>query len=292
MTSYYGQPVLNQPTWEARDIAGYFFLGGLAGASAAVGLGAELTGRPALAKVAKTGSAAAGSLSLAALIHDLGRPARFLNMLRVLKPTSPMSVGTWILAPFVPTTIAAAASAVTGRYLRLGSLASVAGAILGLPVATYTAVLMANTAVPAWHEGYELYPFIFVSSAAASAAGLGILGAPVAESGPLVPLAALAGAAEVGLSSLHKKRIGMVKEAFEEGKARTFSRAADVLLAGGAVVAATSGRSRLRRAVGGAMLLAGSAYTRFAIFEAGLRSAADPKYTVQPQRERLEAAKR
>jgi formate-dependent nitrite reductase membrane component NrfD len=75
-TSYYGQPVLHRPTWQARDIAGYFFLGGLAGASSAVAAGAQLTGRPGLARTAKVGAAGAAGLSIAALVHDLGRPAR------------------------------------------------------------------------------------------------------------------------------------------------------------------------------------------------------------------------
>ena len=101
-TSYYGKPVLNPPVWEARDIAGYFFLGGLAGGSSLLAAGADLTGRPELARAAKAGAGAAITLSLAALIHDLGRPARFLNMMRVFKVTSPMSVGTWLLSGYAP----------------------------------------------------------------------------------------------------------------------------------------------------------------------------------------------
>ncbi len=134
-------------------------------------------------------------------------------------------------------------------------------------------------------------PFIFVSSAASSAAGLGLLFAPAGESGPLVPLGAAAGALEVGLSKLHERHIGVVQEAFHEGKAGKFMKAAEGLTLGGAVVTATSGRSRLRRGIGGAMLLAGSAFTRFGIFEAGINSAQDPKYTVVPQRERLDERK-
>ncbi len=170
----------------------------------------------------------------------------------------------------------------------LGKVASGVAAGLGLPVATYTAALMSNTAVPAWHDGFEMYPFIFVSSAAASAAGLGLVLAPVAETGPLVGLGAAAGLTEVALSKLHEQKVGIVKEAFHEGKAGKFMKAAEVLTAGGAVVTATSGRSRVRRALGGAMMLAGSAFTRFGIFEAGINSADDPKYTVVPQRERLD----
>ncbi|WTI72054.1 polysulfide reductase NrfD [Streptomyces sp. NBC_00728] len=63
----------------------------------------------------KVSSLTAVSLSAAALIHDLGRPGRFANMLRVFKPTSPMSMGSWLLSAYGPAAGAAALSAVTGR---------------------------------------------------------------------------------------------------------------------------------------------------------------------------------
>ena len=112
--SYYGKPVLNSPVWEPRDIAGYLFLGGLAGASSALGAGAHAN-RPDRAGPGEQGGGRAGRalVSLAALVHDLGRPSRFLNMLRVFKVTSPMSVGSWLLAGYVPLAAVAAASAVT-----------------------------------------------------------------------------------------------------------------------------------------------------------------------------------
>jgi len=160
-TSYYGKPVLNAPVWEPRDIAGYLFLGGLAGASSLLGAGAQLTGRTALERAAKAGALGAACLSMAALAHDLGRPARFANMLRVFKISSPMSVGSWILAGYVPAAAAAAASALTGRLPRTGATATAGAALLGPAVATYTAVLISDTAVPAWHDGYPELPFVF-----------------------------------------------------------------------------------------------------------------------------------
>ena len=113
-TSYSGQPILHRPTWKAPDIPGYLFLGGLAGAGSVIAAGAQLTGRPVLARTMKSGCAAAAGLSLAALVHDLGRPARFLNMLRTFKPTSPMSVGSWLLSAYAPMAAAAALSDLTG----------------------------------------------------------------------------------------------------------------------------------------------------------------------------------
>ena len=131
-TSYYGQPVINAPVWRSPDIPGYLFLGGLAGASSLLGAGAQLTGRPSLARTAKAGAFGAGCLSMAALLHDLGRPARFLHMLRVFKVSSPMNVGSWLLGAYVPATGVAAASALTGRVLRLGAAATAGAARLEL----------------------------------------------------------------------------------------------------------------------------------------------------------------
>lgn len=138
------------------------------------GAGAQATGRPALARAAKSGALGAIGLSLAGLVHDLGLPARFLNMMRVVKMTSPMSVGSWILAGYVPAAGMAAAAALTGRMPRLGTVATATAALLGPAVATYTAVLVSDTAVPAWHDGHRELPFVFAGSAAMAAGGLGL----------------------------------------------------------------------------------------------------------------------
>jgi hypothetical protein len=287
--SYYDLPVINKPVWESPDIPGYLFLGGLAGAGALVAGAAQLTDRPVLARAAKVGAAAAGNLSLVALVHDLGRPGRFLNMLRVLKVTSPMSVGSWLLAGFVPAATAAAASEVTGVLPAVGAVATTGAALLGAPVATYTAALISNTAVPAWHTGHRWMPFVFVSSALSAAAGLGLLAAPVRETAPLVPLAVGGGLGEVALARTMEKRAGVVEGAYQQGRAKKLLRTAEALTAGGALLALAARRSRVCAAVSGAALLAGSALTRFGVFEAGMNSAEDPRYTVVPQRERLSA---
>jgi hypothetical protein len=101
-TSYYGRPVLKPPVWRALDIAGYLYLGGLAGASSVLAAGAELGGRHRLARSARIGAGAAITLGAVALVHDLGRPARFVNMLRVVKVSSPMSIGSWLLTAYAP----------------------------------------------------------------------------------------------------------------------------------------------------------------------------------------------
>jgi formate-dependent nitrite reductase membrane component NrfD len=289
-TSYYGKPILNQPTWEPADIAGYLFLGGLAGAGSAIAAGAHLTGRPALARTLKSGATVAIGLSLAALVHDLGRPARFVNMLRTFKPTSPMSVGSWLLAGYAPLATAAAASDITGRLPAAGAAATVGAAIAGTGVATYTAALISDTAVPAWHDGYPYLPFVFAASAVSAAAGLGLAGAPLRESEPVLRLALLAGTAEVLTEKVMEKRMGLSGEAYREGQAKTLGDLARAATAAGVLAAAVAGRrSRVAAAAAGTALVAGSALTRFAIFHAGLNSAEDPRYTVVPQRQRLEA---
>jgi formate-dependent nitrite reductase membrane component NrfD len=294
-TSYYGKPVLNPPVWEAMDIAGYFFLGGLAGGSSLLAAGADLSGRPGLSRVAKTGAFAAGLVSLAALIHDLGRPARFLNMMRVFKVTSPMSVGTWLLSGYVPAAGVAAVTALTGRLPRTGSAATAGAALLGPAVAAYTAALIGDTAVPAWHDGHREMPFVFTGSAAMAAGGLGLLAAPSGESGPARNMALLGQAMEMLAFERMTRRMGMVAEPYHAGRGGAYIRAGQVLGAVGAAGAALSGSSlvpgaRSRRAVAalsGAALLGASAATRWGVFHAGIASARDPKYTVVPQRQRL-----
>ncbi|MFG5718905.1 NrfD/PsrC family molybdoenzyme membrane anchor subunit [Streptomyces murinus] len=288
-SSYYGKPVLNKPTWKALDIAGYLYLGGLAGASSLLAAGGELTGRPGLAAPAKLGAAGAISLSLAALVHDLGRPKRFLNMLRVFKPTSPMSVGSWILVGYAPLTMAAAATEAAGRYRLLGTAATLTAAALGPAVATYTAVLLSDTAVPSWHEGYRQLPFVFAGSAAAAASGLALAAAPAAQAGPARRTALLGATLELGAFQLMKRRMGITAEPFDRGSPRILLRASEALTVTGAALALLSGRLRDRRVAlaAGAALLTGSAALRFGVFHAGVASAEDPRYTVVPQRERL-----
>ncbi|MGH3424088.1 MAG: NrfD/PsrC family molybdoenzyme membrane anchor subunit, partial [Nocardioidaceae bacterium] len=182
--SYYGRPVIKAPVWKQPDVPLYLFFGGLSGASAVLAEGAAGTGRPALRRVARVAAASGAGLGTIALVHDLGRPERFLNMLRVFKPTSPLSVGSWILAPFAGLSSAALLSDVSGRLPGLGRLAGLGAAALGPPLATYTGALIANTAVPAWHEAYRELPFVFAGSGAAAAGGLAMAATPVAQAAP------------------------------------------------------------------------------------------------------------
>lgn len=289
--SYYGKPVLNAPVWRSPDIPGYLFLGGLAGGSSLLAAGAQLTGRPALARATKAGAFGAACLSLAGLVHDLGRPARFVNMLRVFKVTSPMSVGSWLLAGYVPAAGTAAACALSGRLPRVGAVATTGAALLAPGLAAYTAALITNTAVPAWHEGHLEMPFIFTGSAAMASGGLGLLAAPLSESQPARNLALFGVCTEAAAFERMTRRAGIAAETYRSGRAGAYIRAGQALSglgAAGALLGRAGGRrGRVISALAGASLLAASAATRWGIFHAGLASAADPKYTVVPQRDRL-----
>ena len=285
--SYYGQPIISPPVWQEREIAGYLFLGGLAGAASAMAAGAHLTGRPGLARVAKLGSAIALSLSLGALVEDLGRPSRFVNMLRVFKTTSPMSVGSWLLAAFGPASLVAAGSELAGVLPAVGTAATVGAGLLGPGVASYTAALISDTAVPAWHEGWKEMPFVFVASAASAAGGLGLVGAALSENRPARLMAVAGGALELGLERAMEERMGMAGEAYRSPGAHRLLLASRFLTGGGVLGALIFGRrSRVGSALAGVALMAGSALTRFGIFRAGMASAEDPRFTVEPQRAR------
>lgn len=291
-SSYYGKPIINPPVWEERDIAGYLFAGGLAGASSILAAGGELSGRPRLARRCKLGASVALGASLFALVHDLGRPERFLNMLRVFKPTSPMSVGAWLLGAYGPLAAGAAVSDVLATAPRAGRAASLGAGILGSGVASYTAALISNTAVPAWHGAHRELPFVFIGSAASSGAGFALIATPLSESTPARRLALFGATGELLAEHLMERRLGMVAESLRTGTAGKRLKAAKALTVLGALgTGALSRRSRMAAALSGAALFAGSAMTRFGLFEAGMASARDPKYTVQPQRERLDGSR-
>jgi formate-dependent nitrite reductase membrane component NrfD len=286
--SYYGNSIINPPTWAEPDIAGYLFAGGLAGASSILAAGADLTARRALARRAKLCASGAIGASLVALVRDLGRPERFLNMLRVFKPSSPMSVGVWILVAYSPLNFASTASELTGIAPRTGRAAGVGAGLLGAAVSSYTAALIGDTAVPAWHEAHRELPFLFVGSAAAAGAGFGLVAGPLGENEPARRMAVLGAMAELVASEVMERRLGMVAEVLHTGTAGRRLRVAKSLTAAGALGAATvAGRNRIGAVGAGAALLAGSALTRFGIFAGGMESARDPKYTVDPQRARL-----
>jgi hypothetical protein len=297
--SYYGRPVVKAAVWH-HDIAAYLFTGGLAAGSAMLAAGGQATRRPALRRAGRTTALGALLASTYFLVNDLGRPARFHHMLRVAKPTSPMSMGTWILSGFgAAAGVAAAAEAAPLLPARgplglvrqvlppVGAAAGLGAATLAPALATYTAVLLADTATPSWHAAYPELPFVFAGSAMASGAGVGLIGAPPAQAGPARRLAVLGAALELYGAHRVETTKGLLSEPYAQGRPGRLLRAGRTLTAAGVAAAVLGRRSRLVSALAGTSLLTASLLTRFGIFEGGIASAKDPRYTVVPQRERL-----
>jgi hypothetical protein len=286
MHSYYGRPVIKEPVW-APEIPFYFFTGGLGGASSVLSLVARAAGNERLAQRSIQIASAADAVSPLLLISDLGRPERFLNMLRVFKVTSPMSVGSWILAY---TSTASAISAflnTIGRMPRTADLSRVASAASGAPLAVYTATLISDTAIPVWHEARKELPFLFASSAVASAGAAAAMAVPPGDAGPARRLAVGGVVIENAIFQLMEKRLGMLGEPYSKGEAGRYKKVAVACTLGGAaLLAGPARRSRLAAVAGSALTLAGEVGVRWSVFKAGFQSARDPKYTVGPQRER------
>ena len=290
--SYYGQPVIKEPTW-TWEIPMYFFTGGLAGSSAGLAHLSELRGNDVLAQRAWAGALAGIAASPVFLISDLGRPMRFLNMLRMFKVTSPMSVGSWILSASGASTAVAAVNAYTGWFPGTARIARPAAALCGLPLSTYTAALIANTAVPVWHESYRLLPFVYGSGAALSAGAVATISTPPAHAAPARRLAIASALIEVAAKELMHHRLGEHGEPYKHGAGGKFSDVSRACnLAGVALMAWRGARSRPAAVAAGALMCAGALAARWSTYQAGFQSAAHPKYVVGPQRAMIERGER
>lgn len=300
--SYYGRQVVKAPPWRG-PIAAYLFLGGLAGGCGLLSLGSQLTGRPALRRSSRLVALGAVGLGTAALVEDLGRPERFLNMMRTVKVTSPMSLGTWVLSGFG--TISGVLGAIEldrmmGEKIPLGALRTlvhgmetplaVAQAALGPALASYTGALLADTAVPTWAASRDHLSYLFVSSASLATGGAAMVTTPVAEAGPGRTLAVAGVAGElVSMRAMKESMHPLESEPLETGRAGTMLGWAERLAVVGGVGALLGGRSRWIAAVSGTALLAASALTRYGVLEAGLESVKDPRRVIEPQKARLAA---
>jgi formate-dependent nitrite reductase membrane component NrfD len=288
LRSYYGRPVLKEPVWK-QEIPWYLFTGGLGGASAVLSAAARITGNERLARRSIYIGAASDAVSPLLLIADLGRPERFLNMLRVFKVTSPMSVGSWILGVSSSASSLSAFLNAIRRFHRVSDAARAVAAGSGAPLAVYTGTLFADTAIPVWHEARHELPFLFGSSAAASAGAAATIAVPPAEAAPARRLAIGGALVENALMVAMVKRLGMLGEPYKQDEAGRYAKLAKACTLGGAGLLALAGRrSRLASIAGGALVLGGEAALRWSVFKAGFQSARDPKYTVIPQRRRLE----
>ena len=295
--SYYNLPVLKQPTW-TWEVPAYFFIGGIAGVASVVALIGQLcSGDPRLIRVALYMAFAGTLLCPIFLISDLGRPTRFLYMLRVFKWRSPMSMGSWILSAFgACSTLALAAHEAIHYQLHLPIIAPLfpallwiglfTAAITGLLLAGYTGVLVGATAIPVWHENRKLLPAHFLTG------GLGGCSAVLELFGFLLPVTQFIGFAASGISTiigiLLELRHKRVDAPLHHGRSGITMRIAGVLEGPTALIirAIWHGSSAGRHAAAIAFLL-GALCTRYAWVWAGRASAQDPQALFETQHSAL-----
>jgi len=263
--SYYGLPILKKPVW-TWEVPVYFFVGGAAGAAAMIGAAAQLAGgNERLVRDARRVAAIGANLSAPLLIADLGRPERFLNMLRVFKPQSPMSVGAWILSAF-------GASAMGALILpkKFGDTAAIVSAAAGLGMATYTGVLIGATVIPVWAKHAATLPIHFGASATASAAS--ILELRGHRSTALNAIGLTAAMIETAMGV----RIEFGHDGESEPLRSTLTRVG-AALSGPVplVLRLVAGRSKKTRRLAAVSAIAGSLITRLAWIAAGRASVGD-----------------
>jgi formate-dependent nitrite reductase membrane component NrfD len=289
--SYYNRALLKQPVWQ-WDIPAYYYLGGAAGAALALGAAAQLVRDRQLdpyIRHCRWIGVAGSTLGGALLIHDLGRPSRFLHMMRVFRPTSPMNVGAWILAGAAPFGILTAICPRKGGIVgRIGEWTGYGAGFFGLALAGYTGVLVGNTAIPVWQQSRRILPVLFYGSAVSSAASLlelthddprtNRISTVFGTAGRILELTA-AGAMERQASSVPR-----VAKSLREGVPGLLWKSAAALTLSSLVVSLVPPHSKTKRRVAGILGTLGAICLRFAIHEAGAASARDARASFHQQR--------
>lgn len=261
----------------------------MAGAAAVHAAIARGRGNDGLATVQKRAALAGALIAPVCLIADLGVPARFINMLRVFKVTSPMSIGSWTLVAF-----SAAIGASTGTELlgwkRTSVLLEMVAAGFGPLLATYTAVLIADTATPVWHEAYSTLPFIFIASGIAGAGAVGSAFGSPAESASAKRMM-IGGALGMSIAGrLMERQIGtFLSEPYRTGRAGKLKPLSAGLAITGAAIGTLGRNNRFWTCVAASAVAAAGVIERFTVLDAGKQSALNPKYVVESQRARLDA---
>ncbi|HTU35367.1 MAG TPA: NrfD/PsrC family molybdoenzyme membrane anchor subunit [Candidatus Acidoferrum sp.] len=286
-TGYYGNALLKKPQW-TKEIPLYFFCGGAAGAAAIIAAVAGKTGRhDSLARDARAVAAIGGAISPALLISDLGMPSRFLNMLRIFKVQSPMSVGSWTLVAFSSSSVAAAfldlwrrQDASTIRTVwPLQTASQFLSAITGAVISTYTGVLLGATAIPVWNQNAGVLPIHFAVSGMAAASALLELRGHESPALNAIGIATSLGETAVGASIELRKNSAL--KPLKSGSSGWLTRIGGLL--SGPVpllfrllaLAGDEKRSRRYKKIAAVSSVAGSLATRFAWTKAGAPSAED-----------------
>ncbi len=286
---YFGLPIIKPPVWEWM-IAVYFFIGGLAGMSALIAAAALIKGQFDLARMAMWPAGIGAILSPILLTADLGRPLRFLNMLRVFKYQSPMSVGSWIVSGFGACAVPGlgfsewhwhnlAAGQPVAAVQILAYIFIAGSALAGIFLATYTGALIAVTAVPAWNLHRVALPFHF------GMAGLGSAGALLEVIGFRRPglnaIGFFAASAQVLVFGwLELRKHGAADRALHEGVSGWTVRVGEVLEGPLALVLRAAGLL-FPAAIS---FLLGALISRFGWLRAGRASACDPESVLASQR--------
>lgn len=294
-TTYYDRPVIKEPVW-IWSVPVYFYVGGVAAGSALLGALAQLADREGLddlitwcRRLATGGTVVGGGL----LIHDLGRPSRFFNMLRVFRPSSAMSVGSWTLA--VTSTFAGASAVLPLTGTRAGRVAGdaagLAAGVMAPALATYTGVLLSDTAIPVWQATRRELPAQFAASALqATSSALNVL--PMSDRAHAITdrLGTIATAAEIATGKALERaadRTERVGRPLHEGVSGSLWKASKVLTGASLITSllpVPQRWHRARRLVSSVCGGLGSLTMRFAITRAGHASARDPRATFEQQR--------
>jgi formate-dependent nitrite reductase membrane component NrfD len=289
--TYYDRPVLKEPVW-IWAVPAYFYAGGAAGAAAVLGAAAQVTGSDQLRGLVRRCrwiSAGGTALGAALLVIDLGRPERFLNMLRVFRPTSAMSMGSWTLAASGALGTGAALFADRRGVARaIGDASGLAAGAIGLSLSGYTAVLLSDTAVPLWRHARRSLPFLFVSSAMTSAASmLQTVDMSDEEEKAVRIFDVLGGVAEsAAIMAVERDVAGVTRvgEPLHSGLGGSLWRLAKVGSTAGLLLSLLPGRGRVRSLLSAALGTVTGLSLKFAIFHAGKESSRDPRATFEPQR--------
>lgn len=285
-TGYYGIPMLKEPQW-TWEVPLYFFVGGASGSAAVIGAMARWTGSDLkIARDCRYIAAGGAIISSALLIADLGRHERFLNMLRVFKPQSVMSMGAWALAGFGTFSGAAAFAQWIANFVPsatvkvLGNIAEGFACLFGLPFSSYTGVLIGATAIPVWNEHVSTLPLHFgMSGLNAAVSLLELMGHD--RSPALNVLGLLASSVESAEGVRIESNTRPVAAPLQRGYSGWIIRTGGMLsgpIPLGLCLASLFTRretSRTLRRIAAASSIAGSLITRMAWLEAGHVSARD-----------------
>jgi formate-dependent nitrite reductase membrane component NrfD len=299
--TYYDHPILRKAHWR-WEIITYFFVGGVSAASSALAALAERGGDPDDAELVRNGRYAAlagAAASGALLVKDLGRPERFLNMLRIAKLKSPMSVGVYALSAFSTNAGFAALEQAQqdGLAPRLPTrwISRPFGALTHVPatalMASYTGVLLSATAIPVWFTGRRHMPAVFACSAATTGAALqslllALFGGSARTAKKLETVELFASLAEAALLLDWERRAGETGKPLFTGKRgsklKTYTLGLGIALPALLSLPSVLSRKppkhhRLRTLLTAALALYGGYVLRESVVEAGRDSADDPR---------------